>query len=61
MTIRLLGAYHDGYIELVYPDVYSDELAGMHVGRGHRDLRYDEFRVGEQGRVIHEIEWASIH
>ena len=61
ITIRLLGAYHDDYIELVYPDVYSYDLAGMHVGRGHGDLQYDEFRVGEQGRVIHEIEWASIH
>jgi hypothetical protein len=61
ITIRLLGAYHDGYIELVYPDVYSYDLAGMHVGRGHGDLQYDEFRVREQGRVIHEIEWASIH
>jgi hypothetical protein len=59
MTIRLLGAYHDGYIELVYPDVFSHDLAGMHVSRGHGDLRYDEFRVSEQGRVIHEIEWAS--
>ena len=61
MTIRLLGAYHDGYIELMYPDVYSYDLAGMHVRRGHGDFQYDEFRVGEQGRVIHEIEWASIH
>ena len=61
MAIRLLGTYHDGYIELVYPDVYSYDLAGMHIGRGHGDFRYDEFRVGEQGRVIHEIEWASIH
>jgi hypothetical protein len=60
MTILLLGAYHDGYIELVYPDVYSYDLAGMHVGRGHGDLQYDEFRVSEQGRVIHESRRALI-
>ena len=59
MTVRLLGAYHDGYIELVYPDVYSYELAGIHLGQGHGDWRYDEFRVCERGHVIHEIEWAT--
>jgi hypothetical protein len=37
----MLGAYHDGYIELVYPDVNSYDLAGMHVGRGHGDLQIE--------------------
>ena len=24
---------------------------------GHQDWRYDEFRVTDQGHVLHEIEW----
>ena len=59
LTIRLLGAYHDGYIEFSYPDVHDYDLRGAHVGQGHGDWRYDEFRLSDSGRVIHEIEWAS--
>ena len=59
LTIRLLGAYHDGYIEFSYPDVYDYDIRGADVGQGHGDWRYDEFRLSDNGRVIHEIEWAS--
>jgi hypothetical protein len=59
LTIRLLGAYHDGYIEFSYPDVYDYDFRGAHVSQGHGDWRYDEFRLSDSGRVIHEIEWAS--
>ena len=59
LTIRLLGAYQDGHIEFTYPEVYDYDLSGNHIGQGHGDWRYDEFRVSESGRVIHEIEWAS--
>lgn len=37
----MLGAYHDGYIELVYPDVNSYDFPGIHVGRGHGDLQIE--------------------
>src|SRR6185503_7437723 len=60
LTVRLLGAYHDGYIELVYPKVSAYDVAASQAGRGHRDWRYDEFRVAEGGRLIHEIEWAAV-
>jgi hypothetical protein len=57
--IRLLSAYHDGYIEFHYPIVFEYQLAADTLGQGHGDWRYDEFRVNDKGHVIHEIEWAS--
>ena len=56
IRVRLLGAYHDGYIELNYPRVFSYEL-GARPQRGHRDWRFDEFRLTGDGHVLHEIEW----
>jgi len=57
MRIRLLGAYHDGYIELLYPRVFRYRLSVNDGERGHRDWRYDELRLSGDGHVIHEIEW----
>jgi hypothetical protein len=61
IELRLLGAYHDGIIELHYDDVsrYRIDLAPheSEAGHGHRDWRYDEFRLAANGRVEHEIEW----
>ncbi|HET7550631.1 MAG TPA: hypothetical protein VFK04_05030 [Gemmatimonadaceae bacterium] len=61
ITIRLLGAYHDGFIEFRYRDVtrYRIDLTPESdaPGTGHRDWRYDEFRLAPGGRVEHEIEW----
>ncbi len=56
---RLLGAYHDGHIELHYPRVYRYELGLRNAERGHHDWRYDEFRLSEDGRLLHEIEWSG--
>jgi hypothetical protein len=59
LRIRLLGAYHDGHIELLYSNVVRYEL-GLAVGRrGHGDWRYDEFRLTESGHLLHEIEWSG--
>lgn len=57
MRVRLLGAYRDGYIELMYPRVFGYRLSVNDGERGHRDWRYDELRLSGDGRVIHEIEW----
>lgn len=61
IAIRLLGAYHDGFIEFRYRDVarYRINLTPERdvPGTGHRDWRYDEFRLAHGGRVEHEIEW----
>jgi hypothetical protein len=60
ITVRLLGAYHDGRTDLTYRDVSRYDCRfyrprGAHVA--HADWRYDEFRLSEDGRLIHEIEW----
>ena len=59
VAIRLLGAYHDGYIELHYPDVRAYSFGGKPAtgGKGHGDWLYDEFRLSENGLLLHEIEW----
>jgi hypothetical protein len=62
LHVRLLGAYHDGWIELHYQDVtrYILDLHSPRSGTGrgsHQDWRYDEFRLAPGGRVEHEIEW----
>ena len=59
ITTRLLGAYHDGYIEFHYPTVFEYQLVAGVLGQGHGDWRYDEFRLDEKGRLVHEIEWAA--
>ena len=59
LTIRLLGAYHDGHVELHYPEVSAYQLIGPAVGPGHGDWRYDEFRLNSSGKLVHEIEWAG--
>lgn len=64
IRIRLLGAYHDGHIELTYRDVrryrIGREPQARDVDHGHGDWRHDEFRATADGRVEHEIEWWHI-
>ncbi len=57
--VTLLGAYHDCYINLNYLNVTHYSLAAHNTYQGHFDWRYDEFRLSQSGRLIHEIEWAS--
>jgi hypothetical protein len=59
IRIRLLGAYHDGHIEFHYPTVFEYRLTAATLSQGHGDWRYDEFRLDEKGRLVHEIEWAT--
>jgi hypothetical protein len=59
IRVRLLGGYHDGHIEIVYPRVFAYRLDPVDVEYGHNDWRYDEFRVTGGGRLVHEIEWAG--
>jgi hypothetical protein len=58
-TIRLLGSYHDGYLEFHYPQVFSYDLQAPAGLQGHGDWLYDEFRLSEAGYLVHEIEWAT--
>jgi hypothetical protein len=59
LCVRLLGAYHDGYIELRYLDVFAYRLWSNDCHRGSGDWLYDEFRLSERGNLLHEIEWSS--
>ncbi|OZG71099.1 hypothetical protein BTA51_22220 [Hahella sp. CCB-MM4] len=60
IRLRLLAAYHDGFIELSYPCVFSYKLESHGDGNGHSDWLYDEIRLSENGHVLHEIEWAGM-
>jgi hypothetical protein len=57
LSVTLLAAYHDGYIRLLYSQVSCYRLTCSGGQSGHRDWRYDELRVSDEGRLIHEIEW----
>ena len=59
LRVRLLGAYHDMYLEFFYPKVFSYSLANPGSSGGHGDWRYDEFRLSPEGHLIHEVEWAG--
>jgi hypothetical protein len=61
LRARLLGAYHDGYIELLYPRVFAYRFDVIDSGHGHRDWRYDELRLSKDGHLIHEIEWCGLN
>ena len=57
LRVRLFGGHRNGYVELFYPRVFAYRLDTEDGGQGHRDWRYDEFRVTESGHLLHEIEW----
>ncbi len=59
LRVRLLGAYHDLFIELFYPQVFSYVMSNPSSDAGHFDWRYSEIRLTEKGNVIHEIEWVG--
>jgi hypothetical protein len=60
IDLRLLGAFHDGYIDLHYTNVADYHIAGGgsegdHGHDGHGDWYVDDFHVSSQGKVVHEI------
>lgn len=60
IQMRLVAAYHDGYIEFFYPDVFAYMLESSSCANGMGDWLYDEFRLSPNGNVIHEIEWSEL-
>jgi hypothetical protein len=54
IKLRLLGAYHDGHIELEYKGVGRYTI-GSELG-SHGDWLYDEISLSDAGQVLHEIE-----
>jgi hypothetical protein len=68
IIIRLLGAYHDGTIEINYKSVSSyslkktskDNLLDSNQNElGHGDWLIDEIMLSDRGDVIHEIIFSS--
>lgn len=70
INVRLLGAYHDGHIELAYRGVRSYALSKPALGPGswgsggwkyigHHDWLVDEIRLSDNDLVVHEITFSS--
>ena len=65
--IKLLGAYHNGYIEFRYKNIHSYSFKSKRSFRlseykgeyFHGDWIRDEIRLSENDFVIHEIEWEN--
>jgi WD40 repeat protein len=49
ISVRLLGAFHDGYIELRYVNATSFSFVPV------QEWQYDEIHLTKEGRVIHTI------
>lgn len=58
MRIRLFAPYHDGSIEFAYPQVFAYGLESAGSEKVPMEWLYDEFRVAENGHLVHEIEWV---
>lgn len=54
IKLSLLGAYHDGHIEIEYVNVLRYSIGSAY--ENHGDWEYDEIRLSEAGNVLHEIE-----
>ena len=59
IEIKLLGAYHDGFLFLSYKNVKKYSLNNNNDSNGHGDWLYDEVRLSENDSVLHEIEFAN--
>ena len=63
LTVRLLGAYHDGHIELSYVSLRNYTLNGSGLrtltDAAHGDWISDEVLLLEDGSVEHEIRFDS--
>ena len=59
LSLSLLGAYHDLQISIRYRGVTSLKIDATGLAGGLGNWRYDEFRITEEGLLIHEVEWMS--
>lgn len=59
IEVRLLGAYHDGFLDLKYKNVTQYALSKTDNWEDHGDWLYDEVRLSENKLVLHEIEFHS--
>lgn len=59
LTLRLLGAYHDGHIVFRYSGVTSYDLSSTSCTCGVGDWLRDELSVTHSGLLSHTITWCS--
>lgn len=57
LRVVLLGAYHDGYIELLYRGIKRYNIAASAIHHG--DWLYDEVRLADGGHLVHEVEFEN--
>lgn len=57
IKIELLAAYHDGIIIFEYTGLIAYKFACSKTADGHGDWLYDQFRISDDGKLLHEIEW----
>ncbi|MBX7172137.1 MAG: hypothetical protein K1X72_14325 [Pyrinomonadaceae bacterium] len=58
IKIVLLGAYHNGKLEIIYKNVKGYSISKIaDNGDCHGDWMRDEIRLSENGLVLHEIDW----
>lgn len=60
ITVRLLGAYHDGHIVFRYLGVKKHSIASGSCERGLGDWQRDELSRNSEGLVVHRVTWAGI-
>jgi len=61
ISVRLLGAYHDGHIEILYTNVqrYTMEISRLEGSAdGHGEWLIDEIRLSQSAKVIHEVQFV---
>lgn len=58
ITVRLLGAYHDGYIILRYAGVSGFAIGSSSAGRSLGDWLEDRFSLTSGALLRHEITWC---
>ena len=59
ITVRLLGAYHDGHIVFRYSGVRKYSLASNACGRGLGDWLEDDLSLTSEGLFVHRVSWAG--
>ena len=59
ISVRLLGAFHDGHILIDYTGVHAYSLERPKKLAGHGDWSVDEIRLSENGLVLHEVLFSS--
>jgi hypothetical protein len=57
ITLRLLGAYHDGHSIIKYKKVKNYIIGNQKNSGNHGGLNRDEVRLSNDNLVLHEIEW----